>query len=125
MVQFGRCCELVPTSVLVYAFFSRALFCSATTSSRHFCASGFTLSLLAKASLLSLVCPWMPLIHQWKTYPWASSTCVVVLGLLLSSGKLDHPVFLPRGPSILLVANTLIAAVFYVVASMAKASSRP
>jgi hypothetical protein len=36
--------------------------------------------------------PSCPLIHQWKTHPWASTTCITDLGLLLSLGKPDGPV---------------------------------
>jgi hypothetical protein len=52
---FGGCCELAPTSILVSAFSSETLFCSAATFSGPLSVSGFALLLLAKPSLVNLV----------------------------------------------------------------------
>jgi hypothetical protein len=86
IVRFSGYCELVPASTLASVFFPWALTCFATSSSRLFRVLGFALSSSAKASLLD---PGCPLIHQWKTHPWAPTACTTDLGLLLPSGKLD------------------------------------
>jgi hypothetical protein len=44
--------------------------------------------------------------------------------VLLAKSGMTHPVFLPRGSSVLLVADTPVAVVSYIVASMAKTLSR-
>jgi hypothetical protein len=55
-VRFGSCRELVPAPVLVFAFTSRTLICSAATSSKLFFMSGFALP-SAEDSLLGPVLP--------------------------------------------------------------------
>jgi hypothetical protein len=44
---------------------------------------------------------------------------------MVQLGILDYPVFLTRGPSVLLVVDLSVRAISYVVASVAKTLSRP
>jgi hypothetical protein len=44
--------------------------------------------------------------------------------VLLAKSGMTHPVFLPRGSSVLLVADTPVVVVSYIVASVAKTLSR-
>jgi hypothetical protein len=57
-IQFGGCRELALTSILVSAFSSKTLSCSAATFSGPFSTSGFTSSLV-EVSLLGPGYPWL------------------------------------------------------------------
>jgi hypothetical protein len=73
---------------------------------------------------LSLSDPDYSLVDWQRIYPSAPLACFAALGLLLLSGKSDHPIFLSRSLAVLLVADVFIMVVSCVVASMTKTLSR-
>jgi hypothetical protein len=96
-IRFGGHRELAPYSVLVSFFASGTLSCSAATPPSSF-PHRASLHDWPKIHSLDLSDLDYSLVDWWRICPSVPLTCSTALGLLLLSGKLDHPVW-AFGPS--------------------------